>query len=119
MGQVLSNVETQANAFFVDGFVLLHDLAKQFEQIFLVFLADSNSSVINLKLDCGSCHQNFLALSEPELAGPEHKLDVSFERELGRVTQDVDQDLLQTLVVRLNHVRDVWRDAADQIHILL
>ena len=41
-------------------------------------------------------------------------LNIAFEGEFCRVSQDVDQDLFQSLIVRFYHCRAVRRDSTDQ-----
>lgn len=50
--EILRNVQTKSDSFLVDWLVALHDFAKELEQTLLVLLADADTSVVDLELNC-------------------------------------------------------------------
>ena len=52
LSQTLTNMQTKSDALFVDAFVLLVDLPELFEDSMFVQIADSDSRVSDLELDC-------------------------------------------------------------------
>ncbi len=92
--QVFSDVETQTYAFFIDAFVLLHDFTEKLEHTGLVFLADTNASVIDFKLNSVNYSDIFTSFLNFELRRLGTDLYVPFECKLSWVPKNVDQDLL-------------------------
>ena len=117
--QVLGDVQAQADSFFVDGPVLLHDLAKELEHVLLVLRADSDSRVEDLELHRVHKHHRLRALLHSHLGLLGADLDVSLEGELRRVAQDVNQNLLQTLVVALDLAGRILGHRLDEEYVLL
>ena len=52
LSQTLTNMQTKSDALFVDAFVLLVNLPELFEDSMFVQIADSDSRVSDLELDC-------------------------------------------------------------------
>ena len=99
--KLLRDEETKPHALLIDALVLLVHLAEQLEHVRLALLRDADPRVEKLKLD-GIDHGQVLAFAvDAQLGSFRADLDVAFQGELGRVSQDIDEDLLESPVVAL------------------
>lgn len=112
--EVFCDVQAQSDAFLVDRLVFLHHFAEQLEHACHVGLADADTRVIEFKLDSLD-HGNFDTFRvHSHLDSFSADLNVALECELSRISQNVDQDLLQTLVVALDDFGRVLSHGLDK-----
>lgn len=116
--EVLGDVETKTDSLLVDGLVLLHNLTEQLEQAALVLLADSNSRVVNLKLNGVFDSQDLIVPFQSQSTLLDGHLNVALESELGGVSEQVDHNLLESLVVGLDFKGHVFGDTFQQVDAL-
>ena len=91
--------------------------AEKFEQINLIFFTNSDSSVVYFDNNRVNHGKNHIFLNYCQFWFPQTHFYVTIKGKFGRISQQIDHYLLQTLVITAYKLRTVFCDVFYQLHI--
>ena len=117
LDKFFGDVQSETNALFVYTFILLRHFAEKFEQIGLVFFTNSDASVVNFnnyRVNYGNYN---IFLDYCKFLFPQTHLYEPIKGKFGWISEQVDHDLLQTLIITAYELGTVFCDLFNQLHI--